>query len=439
MNKYDVVILGNNLNSLICASLLATCNISVGLFSFAAEEGNGITFPLQYSWDASRGAMAYFLETLKMDNSSLVRAEQVVDQLIFRDFQITRPTGWFNYRDLLISLYGEEKENLLFYFDEINSLGEEWIELLKADSIFQVKNIKKTLQYRNMTYNDFVVELFSSSSLKQILLSDLPRDNVSLTVMAGYLSTQVFDYHSLTGGVSRFRQALIEYLNERAADLHLGEFVQKVTQEEEDSYLIHLKSRKIQAANIISTWDEPETFNACSMEYSRIKKALVETGNSSHILSLVMKESYNFTPWGEGFRVRLFDVKNLPLIPSHPIDIYIDREERTLDIYFPDFDRELSAETQVELILAEIDKRYSVLSCIKKRNLIQRDDWALFRGISRERLNQWAFLPDEMKTNPFNQQFEYKNFYTTGRWGGAWFTSAIAATRELLKSLNPRS
>ena len=447
MDKYEVTVIGYNLNALATAALLAKSGLQVLLLhDLSATEREKLLRTemgfnsLFYSWDWSLGAMKFVLEKLEIGELDDNNDQGYIDTVITPYVELKRPFGWDAYRESLICCYPQEKEHLNFFFDEMEDLGKEWIVYLRSRSLAELQNIRKTIKYRNLTYSRFVEDLFKNVELLSILLSDLPHAQVSLPVMAGYLVTQVFDYHHLEGGYGRVCGLLHKTFLQAGGCIASTEKGFKVILDEGGGFLLKTQQRTVKSKNLVSTLDPLQTvlmyfpgweragFNgdedpiptSLFVKLWMAKEVDLKTlfaGDILHIISTVRTDDYlkkaergeslpqNYRVYKEYQKNQLILQVDLPwtVRDGHYYPELVSEMKKTLCSFLPGGSRIL----EEEIITPEALERIT--------------------GYTKGSFRRWAFRVGEMGVNPFDQRLPIEGLFTTGQWGSAWFTSAIAA------------
>ncbi|MCL6591051.1 MAG: hypothetical protein K6U80_13990 [Firmicutes bacterium] len=453
MKKYDVIVIGLNLNGLVTASLLAKKGIQTLVVKHKGEDFLVNHAPLIYSWDCSKGAMNYVLNELGIREKIKMKRPQYVDRIVSSTLTIERPWGWDAYFDFMVKEFPEEKDHLNFYFQEMKELGEEWVRILQTGSIFQAKNINKLIKYYNTKYEDFVFKLFRSMALKNILLMNTPREEVALPVMAGYLVTQIFDFHRIEGGYSKICQVLNESFLNFGGVVECEDTVEQIQRIDSDRFLIRCENKgPFEGKRIVSTYDELlmlkhyfpgfERRDQLSYDANKIKPVTPLT------IVLKMKEGFNFEAISEGFALYIIeDNKNWSFLKTNDnyqfkfiIRVYPQPEQKRIilqvdiNVDYNNINQNVLREL-TGFMVEKINEINPIVSFIEEENIFLPNQIEQLTGYYKGFFWRWAFKAEEMAANPFEIETPISGVFTTGQWGGAWFTSAIVAARNVLKSL----
>ena len=458
MDNYEVIIIGYNLAALATAALLAKSNCRVLLLNDRAatenekfrraELGFDVLF---YSWDYATGAMKFVLEKLEIGELGGAEGGGYIDTVISPQGRLCRPLGWDAYRDTLVPAYPREKEKLHFFFAELKDLGDEWICFLRSGSLTDLAKLKKTIKYRNLTYSRFVESLFDEGEIRRILLADLPQAGVTLPVMAGYLVTQVFDYHYIPGGYGRVCQLLQHALEEVGGSISAVDEPLSVHPETNGGFIIETKGQTFKGEKVVSTLDPLQTILRYFPGSSPGQSWAALKGDRPPVLTalfLILTMDQDFDS------ENLFPGAVLHKVSTARTDEYLASVERGQDfgqsfrvykeqqrnrlILQADLPWKKRDHNEYIMLSKELKAAFSGIfpyeNWIKTEAIVTPDELERMTGYTKGSFRSWAFRPGESETNPFEQRLPTKGLFTTGQWGSAWFTAAVAAWRSVLKN-----
>lgn len=459
--NYDVIIIGSNINGFATASLLAKRGFSVCLIPHPHETvvaGGQVRFqpppPVFYCWDYSRGALGYVLDILGLRGKLAFHPPEYIDKIISPSLAIERVFGWEAFQAMMLELFPKDREPLAFYFQEMSGLGEEWRRILQAESIYAVSSpVPKTLKYRNLSYADFVNRRFTSPDIQAILLANQPRTGVTLPVMAGYLVTQVFDYHSVPGGYGAVCAVLREtfcrlggtYLDDPGVNpirIKPGEYIRVEGEDREP----------LQAKCLVSTLDEATTIRKYLAEYHPNPPDNHKQLDPVAPFSVILKvnDGFAFQSLTAGHALYYFPDNDISHLlagieqghhPVTPVRAYPDPDRRQVVLQTDLAARSFPASGDRYAMISDwmiqaIHRFIPIHGFIESQELYTPDRIETGLGYESGFVSRWAFRANEITSNPFDQKPLVSGIYNTGQWGGAWFTSAIAISRAAARYLN---
>lgn len=440
MNNFDVIVLGTSLDGLATAALCSKHGLKTAIIGHKNRLQNdfeSIADAIPYKWDAGIGVFAQIIKTLEIKNEIHFTQPEYIDEVHLDEFTITRKFGWMNYQNQLIELFPSDKDNLQTFFSEVYDIGQEWLLLLQTGSIFSVK---KMMKYRDTLYSDFVQQYFSNPSLVNLLNADIPRTNVTLPVMAGYISTQVFDCHIIKQNYTDLFSIFTKYLENSNVSIFRDENISEILRNETDNNFI-LKTKKSTCSSswLISTFDENNTYKTYFPELNT-NKFDIKSYDPICLITAKIKidKTYNqIIP-------KLFYSSKSPIETLHSLEngesnnslkirIFSNNEYLFIQGEFPpEYDEAQSRKSIIEIAKS----KYNI--SIQSNNQItwfSADDIERHFGYSKGFAHRWAFRKNETSMNPFSHTTEIKNLLTTGHWGTAWFTAAITASRYVKQNL----
>jgi phytoene dehydrogenase-like protein len=421
MSDYDAVVIGNNLNGLACGCLMAeqgwrvlAMGHSQDVFESSAEEAGGQAPAASYSWDCSRGAMNYFLKIMDADTEKWGEKAQRLDRILLRNLDIQRPNSWPGFREQMLELFPLEKDPLLAYFNEMELLASEWIALLKANSLAELAKLKNIRKYRDTVYSDYLDRNFSNGHLKRILSANVPRVGAALPVMAGYMVSQLFDYHVIPGGYGTVSRQLANLFLK-----HHGQYnpalKAKDIEIESTGFKIRVESGEtVGCKSVVSTYDETITQQRYGLKTEDSAEGTAKSGNEEATVSvrLHLGPDYDFGPIQSLFMISYFpdaETKN-----DFPIRIYPENGQRSILVQTysrPDENPALwisrmRTGAQKALGFEETQVRNVDI------HGSQRVERTL--GYTNGNTYRWAFTPQEMRINPLENCSFRPGIFTTG-------------------------
>lgn len=445
MNTFDVIVLGNSIDGLTIAALLAQKGLSVMLIRTLKDHSIRMK-PIFYSWDPIQGVMGYILDRLSIrDQFSFIKPSHI-DTIIMDDFLFKRPNGWMPYHDTLLKMFPKEKESLNFYFDEMNNLGNEWMLLLteKQPQIFL--KLKTMMKYQHTDYYTFIEKIFKEMNLKKILCANLPRRQVSMAVMGGYIVKQLFDFHYIDGGtktVSRILENKLKKLGGIISDY----LPTKLTCLKNNQWSINFKDMdSISCKKIVCTYDEKIALS----HYMPQVLQKENMGTTSEVVPLTISIHLQQNECTRAFNLLNHQFCSY-ILPSENIMSYykiIDEGKIPSSLFIRCFfSKEASAlflQTDISshstIKLNHLIKRMmltatqyfpDVLSLNSQYDIYSPNQIEQDYGYTYGLCSKWAFSTHEITKNPFSKQPFIKGLFCTGDWGNAWFTSALAQSNAI--------
>ncbi len=443
MNKFDVVVIGSSIDGLAAAALLAKNGISTLVINHNKKNSNIYheEKPLFYSWDCAHGVMGYVLDTLNIRKDLDIFKPAYIDRIITPDIDLMRPFGWNNYKERMLNLFPNEHKNLIFYFDEMTKLGEEWISLIQSSFVMNIAKSKKMFQHKDIIYYDFVDSLFTNKKIKSILLANLPRMRTTLPVMAGYLVKQVFDSHYINGGYKKICTVFEKTINDFGSKVDKNKNARNIIINCKNDFNIECENHEaIECKWIISTFDELMTYKNYLHEYEYKPNFVntIEEKISHFSIILYIKKDFDFKLFDPCFAY-YYSLDEGDNNYFTTLKVYPDKEKKQIvlqkDINLQSIKRDtldynISKNRMISVISNHIENFENFITRIEIQTPEQIEKgWGYSDGFC----NRWAFNPDEIKNNPFTQNNSVKRLLTTGQWGGAWFTSSIAASAQIKK------
>lgn len=441
MNNFDVIVLGTSLDGLATAALCSKHGLKTAIIGHKNRLQNDfedIADAIPYKWDAGIGVFSQILKTLEIKNGIHFKQPEYIDEVHLENFTIPRKFGWMNYQLQLIELFPSEKDNLQTFFSEVYDIGQEWLLLLQTGSIFSVK---KMMKYRDTLYSDFVQQHFSNPTLVNLLNADIPRTNVTLPVMAGYISTQVFDCHLIKHNYSDLFTIFTHYLENSNVCILCDEDIFEILRNETDNNFI-LKTKKstvYSSSWLISTFDENNTYKTYFPEINT-NKVDIKSYDPVCLITAKIKigKAYN-----QILPILYYSSKS-PIETLHSLENGENNNSLKIRIFSNNENIFIQGEFPPEY--DEVQSRKSIIEIAKSKFNIPiqpndqitwftADDTEKYFGYSKGFTHRWAFRKNETSMNPFSHTTEIKNLLTTGHWGTAWFTAAITASRYVKQNL----
>lgn len=441
MDKLDVIVLGTSLDGLATAALCSKFGLKTAIVGHKNRSQNdfeNIADAIQYRWDAGIGVFAQILKILEIKNEIHFTQPEYIDEVQLDDFSIARKFGWMNYQQQLIDLFPSEKDSIKAFFSELYDIGQEWLLLLQTGSILSVK---KMMKYRDTIYTDFVLQHFSDPIIINLLNIDNPRTAVTLPVMAGYITTQVFDCHVLKHSYAELFLIFTQNIQKNGGSVLLHDEIFEISRNEiEDKFIIKTKdSVDYTCSWLVSTYDETNTyktyfsevntkgidarlFDPLSIITAKIKIDKTQSINISKQFYLYRSPVEPHTGIENGIgkpfsRIRMFNNSHYMFIQGE---------------FLPEFDEIQCRESIQEIAAANLNIPAQSFNQIA---WITADDIETHFGYSKGFIHRWAFRKNETPLNPFSHTTEIKNLLTTGHWGTAWFTAAITASRFVKQNI----
>ena len=186
MKKYDYVIIGAGMGGLTVASLLATSgktvcvvegNKTLGGYAHAIKKGEySFCHEVQYMFGCQKGGpMNEFYKMIGVDEKIKFNKlnEQTFDLVSIDGLKFGIPHGIDNFQEKLVTVFPDEKENIIEYFKVINKIfeaGDVYKKILeKKDVILHPLKHWAIIKYQNYTVEDLFNELNLSRELRAIL------------------------------------------------------------------------------------------------------------------------------------------------------------------------------------------------------------------------------------------------------------------------------
>ena len=470
-DEYEVVIIGNSIDGLICGTLLSKNQKKVlivgqgqplGGYCHPIRSGELLFSLCNYSWDLSGGIMGLVLTELGLDGSVGFTKFDPIDTVIFPEHVFDRPADLRSYEYALLSEFAHEKEAIRFYFNEVIQLSEEWLRLVTSTEKSAIFKNKKMLKYYKTRYWEFIDKLFSDSKLKGILCVNLPYSDITLSGMAGYMVSQIFNAGKLTDGISMFTEKIAALFRQHGGEISDQIHVDRIGVRNGQVDGVRLKDgRYVKTRVIVSTSDYsflqenlmPDVKRDGTDVNGTVKRVspfsvIVRTSKAvnedvfndrwccyyypTYDVRGLYRKLENAEPVDE-FPIRIYDLSiDLPqLAESDHLNFRIET-----DIACDLFPK--NRESKVENRIADrlIDQVNRIIPGfkdeIKNRFVISPLYYEKQSHIRFGCMNRWALNVKETLADKLFSSSPVKGLYATGEWGGALFASAKQISNRIL-------
>lgn len=301
-----------------------------------------------------------------------------------RDYQIGMELE--SLTDRLGELHEEEKGNLKQWNEIVDAIGREWRQV--TDHHFQMKVDMKSQMARNfrMGYQEFVKSHSNDAELQNLLLSLVPRRDISLNTAAGYIRNQIFDPGFRENRIKEFT----EFLRQRQKEenqIKIGAFEELKINREEKTVLYN--GTEIPYDRLILAADTCES-------NVRLATYYVDCENKTH-------DSYTF--------LALDDMEEAGM---NQIILWRDQQGDRLDVYYENTSAD---EEKITEYLAEKLPYLRIQKAVTYDELKRQYGCGNFAG--------WAFSCMENMKNPMDCR--KKDVIDITKWGNAHFTSSLLA------------
>lgn len=430
---FDAIILSDSITGLVTAALLAKEGKSCCLIGDLSNHNDYLYFPFYYN-DADKGALGYVLKKLNITGLKIIKQVKT-DRALFPDRCIERLSDWREYGKQLSEMFPAETEEIDKYIELAEQLSDEWNGILQGELTLSPKDVPNCVKYFSTSYLQYIQEHFKSDELKGILCIGVPNAAIALSVMSGYLVSQMFDACFVEGGMKNIFDSInksvdLEYLVTKSKDYKIDVVngIAEVTADSskvigkvvidargEDRYLMKDLSDLTYFSIAVpddSLADKIDGIGYYIYEDYDIFKAMDKISNES-------AEWYPVHIWNHGKRSLSDDKRNLlridiPYKKSGSTD-FSDIINKTVNIikkYFPQVDEDIWKNIDIKLFSDQ--------------------------GSSAEFYNgyffRWAFSAKNILKNPM-KILKSDRVINIDDWGGAWFSSAIIAYLEADKLL----
>lgn len=433
---YDTIVLSNSITGLAIAALLVNEGMNCCLIGDYTNYKDCSCFPFYY-YDAIQGSLGYVLKKLNITKLKVIKQEQI-DRAFFPHQCIERPADWRIYGKQLSKMFPQEAEEIDKYINLIEQLSKEWNGILQGKLIFTPKDVPNCVKYFSVSYAHYIQEHFKSEQLKGILCIGIPNGKVALSVMAGYLGSQVFDACFIEGGMKNIFESIDKSVDMDRLAVTSKEFKMDVIN---DIIEVKVGLNNIVGKVVIDTRGEDQylmkdlsdlTYISIMIKDSPLADKLDEIGYYLYDDYDILKAMDNINNGNaEWYPVHIWNYGKHNLLSDKEtivrVDITCKKSDNT------DYADVISKAVNM------IKKYFPQMKedSWSNMNIEMPDDLGKLTGFHNGLILRWAFSTKNIMKNPM-KIIKSNNVINIDDWGGAWFSSAIVAYLEVKKLLERR-
>ena len=268
-----VAIIGSGMGGLVAGNLLAKKGHKVTIFESHVVPGG-------YTSGFWRKDFYFESGTLSFESSNLV-FEVMKDIGAYDRIRFTRQYGrWifaeldcevYSFADLkkgLLEAFPSEKENLMRYNAEVDSMCRAMLSLRKPSNIFQAigfpfklaKIIRGFKKYRNTTVPEFTAMFFDKNSKPYRFLKNMAYPDMAASILGAAVLTFFEDYWTVETGMQSWADVLAENFKNLGGELRLKSKVDRIITKDGTAVGVSSKGKDFNADYVISASDYKKTF-----------------------------------------------------------------------------------------------------------------------------------------------------------------------------------
>lgn len=461
---YDCIIVGGGIGGLITANILANNKKSVlllekndftgGFYSQTKVGKYDVDTSVSYFLGFEKGGgLDKFIHDLNLENILTFKKVLNPDHYIFPDFEFTFISDYEELKSSLENLFPNEIDNIETFFSIVKNVYNGFLKTQRTGLD------KSLIKYFELSYFDFLDEIFLDEKLKAILSARAFDSNVNMVTMVSYLGKMIFEGLFQETNNINLPKILEKKYMENGGNILYNQKIEQAIISNETIEFVQTRDKVFKAKDFISACDMTKFF--CSILKPNIDKDVHEaiknkkTSLSSVSLYIVTQCLPKKLRENKVARTYLFNSYNVR-------QIYINKEngvmncENSYKINTPsildlDFDQKESYQIRVEIdmnicfenstidktaIIEEILPFISQQIGLNKSHII---DYKLFLPSDFENLTgtrngaSSGWRPDTIFDG--SSKFERivaKNFYQVGCWdkfGSGIFSIYLSSKR----------
>jgi hypothetical protein len=365
----------------------------------------------------------------------------VTEHIYFPGFSWRRHRSFDVYIEELQRSFPSHKQSITKYKDTIVHLGEEWKGILTGNRRFTALDLPYSMRYFQVSYADFIKRHFSGDSrLQGVLLAGLPDPQVALTVMAGYLFTQVFDACVIEGGMVEVWRKLNKFLvSHQVKQIFINSWEKSKVKNSQGVWTVFPEEE--QSKVILDTRGD---FQKHASSCSNLSWLSIHLELDNEMKSVLPKTEvwYIYPDTNVVEQLQLLERGKLLdqniLTVWNPSDRSGQKEIKMtnlrIDVPFCAQGNSFDYDGVINRVLKQLENTVPSLSSrIKGYQFITPEQHGELSGFKAGTGSRWAFRVNQVIRNPLQMETS-KNYYSTYQWGFAWFSSAAVVAKQIIDS-----
>lgn len=386
MLKKKIAIWGNDIIADIL-SLIAPNEWSI--YKICSSPNTRMPYPY-YANDINDGVLKYFaIQSGLFDIVDFKKSARSIVILTDNGNYIF-PCSFEGFWRRLIYYFPNEKDGLCLLSNNIRIIGTEWRNWIANGFATRMGEMKYSAKYSKYTVSDINL-LFNihNSEIREILWALVPKKDIAISVLSGYLFTQCFD-------INAFKDDLFRWIHEQSQE--------RITTLQNETESVHEADIIIDSANRLSSGFSLHLNSGYGM---------FKIDGYDKTLQNIVFYSYNSKFW-----IRIWNRRTL--------------NQKANDEWWFEyiaFSKEIDIYRFIRKNIKSIFQRDVILSnCYNSESLVNSFSNTIAGGFS------WAFSPSESMHDPLHLIIKKcPNRLSYGQWGYAWFVAAFDLYRQLQK------